>query len=200
MSYNEQGGFIVGVTGGISLSPADFSLSAGTMSFADIIGVAGTYVHPTTIEVNAKGRIVAISSVPSVDPALSVAGKDAMGAVTTVNLNAPDLTLSLGLLELSLVPGVAGVYTNPTSVTIDTKGRITAVSSTLSVNPAVSILGLDAMGNRVVVALNPNLQLSASVLGFTPLPVYNNDAAAGGGGLASGRFYRTPTGDVKQKL
>ena len=50
-----------GYFGRIALTSADLVLASSTLSLATVAGVAGTYLSPTSITVDSKGRITAIS-------------------------------------------------------------------------------------------------------------------------------------------
>jgi len=96
------------LTGGGSItSPLDL---------ADTGVVADTYTYPQSLTVDSKGRIEAVSS--GTQPLTTVS--------RTANL-AGDGTTGTPL-DLSNTGVSAGVYTNPSSMTLDVKGRITAIT------------------------------------------------------------------------
>jgi len=127
------------------------NINSGTLAFArlsDSGAAAGSYGNAATIPriiVDAKGRITDVVNVAVSIPSGSVTGL--AGSATTDTRNADNIssgTLSADRLA-SVSAGVSGVYGgNATSVavTVDTKGRVTAIENKSIVIPSSSVTGL----------------------------------------------------------
>lgn len=107
-----------------------------TLGLADT-GTAGTYGDETTtlqVTVDDKGRATAILAFPLdtdniveglTNLYFTVARARASLSGTPGNI---DYDSTTGAIDLDTVPGVAGTYTPPLSMTVDSFGRITAIT------------------------------------------------------------------------
>ena len=81
------------------------------------VGTVGTYAYPTSVTTDSKGRISAITA--GNQPVTSLNGTSPIA----VNQSTGSVTISLSNT------GTAGTYAYPTSVTTDSKGRISAITA-----------------------------------------------------------------------
>lgn len=130
---------------GITVSNGDGILGNPTIAITNV-GTAGTYAYPTSVTTNAQGQVSSITA-GSTPPVTSVSGT--ASNITSSGGTTPIINLATA--------GTAGTYTNPTSVTTDTFGRVTAIvgggtpGSVTSVGLSSSSAGLTVTGATPII-------------------------------------------------
>jgi fibronectin-binding autotransporter adhesin len=136
-SVNAVGTGPITVTGGPVTSTGTF-----TIGIADSGVDAGVYTNPT-ITVDSKGRVVAAAA------GTAVSSVNAVGTGPITVTGGPVTSTGTFTISLADSGAVAGQYTNPT-VTVDAKGRVTAIS------PGNAVTSVAATGqNGIVVSGSP---------------------------------------------
>lgn len=137
---------------------------------------------------SADDPTIAAVAVPSVDPAEELERPHIPA----------DLTLDEFLAILGYVPAnrAGDTFTGPiTAPTITSTGAViatTTISSAASISAVTSI----AAGTTMTAAT----LISTGGITAAALPTFATDVAAGAGGLVSGQFYKTATGELRIKL
>lgn len=117
-----------------------------TISFSTA-GTAGTYAYPSSLTTDAYGRVTSVTagaaSAPTSASYLVVSSEASLSQERILAVSS-DLTKTDGLgggnltLGLSDTAVSAGTYANPGSVTVDAKGRLTAISAGVSALPIIT--------------------------------------------------------------
>jgi hypothetical protein len=122
------------------------TLSTRTVGLATA-GTPNTYAYPSSVTTDAYGRVTSVtagSAPASTAASFIVASSEASLSNDRVLAVSSDLTktdgggggnMTLGLADTAIV---AGTYTNPGSVTVDAKGRLTGISSGISALPIIN--------------------------------------------------------------
>lgn len=128
---NPYGG-VNSVTGGTNITTSGTAANVVVNAAAVTPSPAGTYTGGPNIAVDATGRVTSALSGAYVGAAPVSTSYAPLTNQLDIGLlyEAADLALSGSNLALAtLAPSVSGTYTTPSSVTVDAKGRVTAIAS-----------------------------------------------------------------------
>ena len=158
---------------------------------------AGTYAYPTSVSVDARGRTTAmtgglqpVTAVNSTAPLTTALASGSLSMAMDIDDNDLSTTSGpiAGQLSLQTLPGAAGTFAYPTSMTVDSKGRATAVSAgTQPVGSVTAGTGITVTGTTA-----PTVALTT----LSPSPAGTYDALAGLTINAQGQVTSATAGSV----